>query len=129
MLFSRNWLQTFFETPLPQAEVLEEKLTFYSSEIDEVTAVGDDMVFNIKILPDKSAWLLSHRGVAKELAVILDLPMMNDPLQEAPATFAETDTVTVNTTTPTCDYYSVARISGVTVGESPAWLKTALGAI
>ena len=129
MLFSRNWLQTFFETPLPQAEVLEEKLTFYSSEIDEVTAVGDDMVFDIKILPDKSAWLLSHRGVAKELAVILDLPMMNDPLQEAPATFAETDTVTVNTTTPTCDYYSVARISGVTVGESPAWLKTALGAI
>ncbi|MFN3188352.1 MAG: phenylalanine--tRNA ligase subunit beta [Candidatus Paceibacteria bacterium] len=129
MLFSRNWLQTFFETALPAAQVIEEKLTFHSSEIEEVTTVGDDMVFDIKILPDKSAWLLSHRGVAKELAVMLDLPMINDPLSEPLGMFPETDTVTVGTTTDTCDYYSAAKISGVKVGESPAWLKCALEAI
>ena len=129
MLFSRNWLQTFFETSLPPADVLAEKLTFYSSEIEEVAVVGDDTVFDIKILPDKSAWMLSHRGVAKELSVMLDLPMVNDPLVNAPETFSEIDTVQVSSTTSTCDYYSVACISGVKVGESPAWLKTALEAI
>ncbi len=129
MLFSRNWLQTFFEAPLPSAEVLDEKLTFHSSEIEEVMAVGEDKVFDIKVLPDKSAWLLSHRGIAKELAVMLDLEMVNDELASPVESLPETDTVTVATSTPTCDYYSVARISGVKVGESPAWLKTALEAI
>lgn len=129
MLFSRNWLQTFFDTPLPSAQVLDEKLTFHSSEIEEVVAVGEDTVFDIKILPDKSAWMLSHRGVAKELSVILDLRMVNDPLVESPEPLQETDGVSVLTTTSTCDYYSVAQISGVKVGESPAWLKTALEAI
>lgn len=129
MLFSRNWLQTFFEDSLPSAEVLEEKLTFHSSEIEEVTTVGEDTVFDIKILPDKSASLLSHRGVAKEISVICDLPLVSDPFAELPTTLPQTDALVVATKTPTCDYYSAARISGVAVGESPAWLKIALEAI
>ncbi|MBP9717419.1 MAG: phenylalanine--tRNA ligase subunit beta [Candidatus Pacebacteria bacterium] len=129
MLFSRHWLQTFFESTLPSAEVIGEKLTFHSSEIEEVVAVGEDTVFDIKILPDKSAWLLSHRGVAKELAVMLDLEIKNDPLATDVESLTQTDAVQVASTTPTCDYYSVVRISGVKVGESPAWLKTALEAI
>ena len=59
MKFSHNWLQTFFDTPLPVPAVIEEKLTFHSSEVEEVVMIEDDTVYDLKVLPDKSAWLLS----------------------------------------------------------------------
>ncbi len=129
MKFSHNWLQTFFEAPLPTPQVLEEKLTFHSSEVEEVLSVGDDTVIDVKVLPDKSAWLLSHRGLAKELSVILDIPLQSDPLAEATPAMGTLSDVRVVLDTPGCDYYSAALISGVTVGPSPAWLRDRLEAI
>ena len=80
MKFSHNWLQTFFDDKLPEPDVISQKLTFHSSEVEEILTVGDDTVFDLKVLPDKSAWLLSHRGLARELAVILERPLSRDPL-------------------------------------------------
>ncbi len=129
MKFSHNWLQTFFEAPLPPASVLEEKLTFHSAEVEEIIAVGSDTVIDVKILPDKSAWLLSHRGLAKELSVILGVPMKHDPLAHVVSDIEPLTDVRVVIDTPVCDYYSAAVISGVAVGPSPAWLKERLEAI
>ncbi len=129
MKFSHNWLQTFFEAPLPSASELEEKLTFHSAEVEEVIAVGSDSVIDVKVLPDKSAWLLSHRGLAKELSVILDVPMKHDPLAGDVPNIASLPDVRVVIDTATCDYYSAALISGVKVGPSPQWLKDRLEAI
>lgn len=129
MKFSRNWLQTFFEAQLPVASVLEEKLTFYSAEVEEIVSVGNDTMIDLKVLPDKSAWLLSHRGLAKELSVIFGLPMKRDPLLPAVTQAESLTDVRVVIDTPVCDYYSVALISGVKVGPSPIWLKECLEAI
>lgn len=129
MKVSRNWLQTFFDAPLPSAEVLAEALTFHSSEIEEVVTVGDDAVLDVKVLPDKSAWMLSHRGVAKELSTILELPMTNDPLLKASEMVPDTDTLTVVIDTPLCARYAAAHVKGVTVGQSPPWLVERLTAI
>ena len=129
MKFSRNWLQTFFDTPLPVNAVLEEKLTFHSSEVEEVLTVGDDTVFDLKILPDKSAWLLSHRGLAKELSVILDVPLSRDPFVHGLPPVENLSDVRVALNTPICDFYGAAIITGVTVGPSPEWLRARLEAI
>ncbi len=129
MKFSYNWLQTFFDTPLPPPAAIEEKLTFHSSEVEEVTVVRDDTVFDVKVLPDKSAWLLSHRGLAKELSVILDLPLTNDPLVETAKDWQTLSNVRVQLDTPTCDFYGAAVITGVTVGPSPEWLQRYLESI
>ena len=85
MKFSYNWLQTYFDTPLPAADILAETITFHSSEIEEIIQMAGDTVLDIKVLPDKSAWLMSHRGMAKELSVMLGLPMKSDPFVSAPA--------------------------------------------
>lgn len=129
MKFSYNWLQTFFDAPLPAPAVIEEKLTFHSSEVEEVEVVGDDTVFDVKVLPDKSAWLMSHRGLARELSVILDLAMKHDPLQGEVILGASLSDVRVVLDAPVCDFYGAAIIDGVKVGPSPDWLRARLEAI
>lgn len=129
MKVSRDWLQTFFDTPLPDAAALAEALTFHSSEIEEVLEVEGDAVLDVKVLPDKSAWMLSHCGVAKELSAILELPMGNDPLAENARLEPRTDTVSVTLDTLKCARYAAAYVTGVTVGPSPAWLVRRLAAI
>lgn len=129
MKISHNWLQTFFDTPLPSASELEELLTFHSSEIEEKVIVGNDTVLDVKVLPDKSAWLLSHRGVAKEISVITGLPLKADAFLLTPDLSRQTDKITINLETPNCDYYGAALVAGVTVGPSPDWLRERLVAI
>jgi phenylalanyl-tRNA synthetase beta chain len=129
MKISYNCLQTFFADPLPSPAELADALTFHSSEIEEIIAVDGDTVIDVKVLPDKSAWLLSHRGVAKELSVILAKPLSRDPLSEPPLATADTDRIALTLETTACDHYSAALMTGIKVGPSPAWLQDFLRAI
>lgn len=129
MLVSYQWLQTFFAKPLPTPDALAELLTQHSSEVEEVVAVGDDTVLDIKVLPDKSAWLMSHRGVAAEVAAITGQAMAHDPLRSELALEPILPNLTITLETEVCDYYGAALITGVAVGPSPAWLKARLEAI
>jgi phenylalanyl-tRNA synthetase beta chain len=129
MLISYNWLQTYFATPLPTPEEVAEKLTFHSSEIEGVEQVGDDTVFEVKVLPDKSAWMLSHRGVAKELSVILGSPLKNDPLRSSLEALPRLEELSVTLDADTCDYYAATLLEDVRVGPSPDWLRERLEAV
>lgn len=126
MKTSRAWLQTYFEKPLPSVKELAEQLTFHSFEIEE--AEGD--LLDVKVLPDRAADCLSHRGVAREVAAVLDLPFERDPLQLPIPDYPKNDRISVNIENPEkCIRYMGALVSGVKVGPSPAWLKTALEAV
>ena len=129
MKVSYRWLQTYFKEPLPPVHELEALLTFHSCEIDEVITVGDDFVLDVKVLPDKSAWLLSHRGVAKEIATIIGIQLIADPLRQSITEFPTLVNLQIKVNSTTCDYYSAALIDGVRVGPSPEWLKDSLTAI
>lgn len=129
MKISYNWLQTFFTEPLPSVGELEDTLTFHSSEIEEVIEMDGDTMIDVKVLPDKSAWLLSHRGVAKEVGAILGRTLSHDPLQMSPQLTPTIDRISLTLETPHCDYYGAALITGVTVGPSPEWLQKRLATI
>lgn len=129
MKFSTNWLQRFFAEPLPSVPEIEELLTFHSSEIEEVEAVGSDTMLDVKVLPDKSAWLMNHRGLAKELSVILERPLQHDPLVHAPSLEPHTTQIALRRDTEGCDTYHAALVTGVEIGESPQWLKDLLATI
>lgn len=129
MKVSYKWLQSFFSEPLPEAEELAEALTFHSAEIEEVTGEGDDLMIDVKVLPDKSAWLLSHRGVAKELSAILSRPLTRDPLATPPTLLPLTDRISLTLETDRCDHYSAALMTGVRVAPSPEWLQDRLRTI
>lgn len=97
--------------------------------------IESDIVFEIGLTPNRSD-AASHLGVARDLAAILnsdglttDVVPVITGLKELPAPTL-TNQVSVNVTdTTTCPRYSGLVISGVTVGESPSWLKNRLQAI
>src|SRR3989344_9209537 len=87
MKISRNWLQNFFDTPLPDAQKLVDALTFHAFEVESTEKIrhrmsdfGDE-VLDVKVTPNRGHDALSHRSIAKELSAILDTPMKGDPLR------------------------------------------------
>jgi phenylalanyl-tRNA synthetase beta chain len=123
MKVSRTWLQTYFETPLPPIEELALALTFHAFEIEDV--VGD--VMDVKVLPDRAAYALSHRGIATEISGILGLPLSHDPLYRPEQKWEKDETLNITLDTEGgCDRYIGALIEGVAVGPSPDWLRDAL---
>jgi phenylalanyl-tRNA synthetase beta chain len=126
MKTSPSWLQKFFDAKLPPPEVLAETLTFHTVEVEEVTPSYIDL----KILPDRAAYMLCHRGAALELSAALVLPMKDDPLRAPVPSYPSTRELSVMIEDPTlCNRYMAALIRGVNVGPSPVWLKDALESV
>jgi phenylalanyl-tRNA synthetase beta chain len=131
MLVSKNWLQKYFDVPLPEADKIAEALTFGVAEIEGMEDRGDDTVIDVKVLPDRGCYMLSHRGVAKEVATLLSLPFSRDPLSsERPEATPQSNHISVSIEDPKrCPLYSAALIRGVRMGESPEWLRSALESV
>lgn len=127
MKVSRAWLQTYFEKELPSAEELAHALMFHSFEVEEVVPMGDDWVIDVDVLPNRSSDCLSHRGIARELATILSIPMKRDSLCDPLPTWHALEHVQVTVDDDAlCPRYMMAVVRGITVGESPEWLKKRL---
>ncbi len=127
MKISRNWLQEYFEQALPSVEELAEALTFHSFEIEEV--VSSD-VFDVKVLPDRAADCLSHRGVAREIGAVLNQLVLSDSLRHPVEPFPESGSLKVSIDNQEKYLrYMAAYVRGVKVGSSPAWLKEALESV
>lgn len=119
-------MQTFFDTPLPDGKSLADALTFHAFEIESVE--GD--ILDVKITPNRGHDALCHRGIAKEFAAILNVPMKADPLRETASLEPKTDKVRVTIENPElCRRFTGAYLTGVTVGPSPEWLRSSLEAI
>lgn len=130
MKISLNWLQTYFEKPLPSVEELSDAITFHAFEIDGTEAVGTDTVLDVKVLPNRAHDCLSYRGIAKEVSAILDIPLTVDPLQEMPILAPTTDKVVVSIQDKAlCSRYIAGYIRGVQVGPSPSWLQERLASM
>ena len=87
--------------------------------------VGSDTIFEIEITPNRPD-LLSHSGMARELAALNGTEMC--PVEIKPLKSAASDNVKLEAN-EACPFYSALRIDGITVQESPLWLKTKLEAI
>lgn len=126
MKVSYNWLQTHIEEKLPTPEKIEEVLIFHAFEVESTEVVGDDAVFDIKVLPDRAADCLSHRGIARELAGLLSLTLKKEP--ENFVVYPK-PVEGVAVTTEHCRKYILAKLTGITFAETPGWMKDRLEAI
>lgn len=127
MKISYNWLQNYFDEKLPPPEKLAELLTFSFAEIENVTQTNADTVFDIKVLPDRACYALSHRGVAYEVSAITGLPKkkMDWPQPEV----KKTRQLSVKVEAPElCPRYMARVVENVTQKEMP-WVKEHLEAI
>ena len=135
MKILKSWLQDHIVETLPTAEAIADALTLKSSEVEGVEKMSgkndaNDAVFDIKVLPDRAHYMLSHRGVAYDLCAILNLTMK--PESTALAGLAAAGTTagpSVNIESLLCNRYSALSISGITNTPSPEWLKARLEAI
>jgi phenylalanyl-tRNA synthetase beta chain len=131
MIISRQWLQKFFDTPLPSVRAQDDAFTFHAFEVEESSDVNVDL----KVLPDRANYALSHRGIAYELGAILNIPLTHDPLAKENPLEAisigagSTDALTLSIETKKCDTFVATVIKGVTVSPSPQWLKEALESV
>ncbi|MEK9160577.1 MAG: phenylalanine--tRNA ligase subunit beta [Patescibacteria group bacterium] len=125
MKVSRTWLQKYFDTELPSAEELAHALTFHAFEIEEI----EGNMLDVKVLPDRACYALSHRGIAKEIAAILNIPMKADPLREAVPSVSTTENLVVTADPEYVRRHTGALVRGVKVGPSPEWLRSALEAV
>ena len=85
-----------------------------------------DAVLEVEVTPNRPD-LLSHYGVARELAALLDLPPAKLPeLSTFPIGIRE-DSGLVRLEAPDgCPFYSARLIRGIRVGPSPGWLRQKL---
>jgi phenylalanyl-tRNA synthetase beta chain len=85
-----------------------------------------DTLIEVEITPNRPD-LLSHSGLARELAALLHTETM--PVTKFHATETREDATAVTVDSPTCPFYSLLAISGVKVGPSPEWLAGKLKSI
>ncbi len=127
MKVSHNWLQKYFAKPLPKPQVLADVLTVHTFEVEEMEEKGDDTVFEVKVLPDRAHYLLSHKGVAREVSVVFNLPLRDvHGVQSSPAPTDVSGIEVVVDDARRCKRYLAQEINMVSVTTSPTWLKTAL---
>ena len=89
----------------------------------------DDIIFTVNVTPNRSD-CLSHLGLAREIACLLDRPLKNSPNKMDP---------NINKTAPlmkltikdslACRRYCGRLITGVSIAPSPDWLKKRLEAV
>src|SRR5205814_4606891 len=76
-----------------------------------------DTILDVEITPNRGD-LLSHFGLAREIAALLGRPLRLPPAGEAPALQESDVNITANRE---CPFFSLRRIDNVNVGPSPAW--------
>jgi len=126
MLISRNWLQSYFETELPDVQKIADTLLLHSFEIEEIKKVGDDDVIDIDVLPNRAHDCLCHLGIAQELSSLLELSMKKVDFNSETGTVSDLKIVIES---EQCTRYIGTLVKNVQIGESPSWLKERLASM
>jgi len=124
-----SWLKEYLGDSLPSADKVADLLTFHAFEIEGVEEREGETVIDIDVLPNRASDSLSHRGIARELASLLDTKLAHDPLVNKP-TLSSTDKIVVKIAdSVACPRFTLSLITGIEVKESPEWLQKRLKAL
>lgn len=127
MKVSKNWLQDYIIEQLPSVEEIADALTMHAFEIEEIIKVEGDDVIDVKTLPDRNHYALSHRGIASEIAVVMGLTLKPKVDVVLPAASNELSVQVENE--KLCRRYVGVVAKNVKVGPSPEWLVKRLNAV
>lgn len=128
MRTSIEWLTDFLPAPL-DAHACGEALTHGGLPVEIYDRVGDDTVIDVEITSNRGD-CLSHRGVARELAALLNLPLKQPEIRAAESATGAASVTSVQITAPDlCPHYTARILRNVRVGPSPAWMVRRLEAV
>ncbi len=126
MKFSLNWLRDYVTIGV-SPEKLAHKLTMAGLEVEKITGVDGDVVFELEITPNRPD-CLNMLGLAREVSAILNVPPKTPKLKPLKSSLPACGIKILDK--KGCLRYNGALIRDVRVGETPAWIKkriTALG--
>lgn len=156
MNISYKWLRSYFEKDLPAPAELASFINSHVFEVEGQQEIGDDVVFDIKVMPDRAHHALCHRGIAREVRALTGIGLISGAEETYPSTACGTryaalrsdsprpsqdmslplsisgtlSSVSVSIRAPKlCRRYVARRIENVKIAESPAWLREKLEAI
>lgn len=128
MKISYNWLKWYIPDA-PTAEKLAEIFNYHLCEVDSLENLSDgDVIFDLKILPNRAHDLLSHHGVAKEIASLLNIKY-NDPTPKYKIPESKPTSLKIEIESDKCRRYMGRIIRNVKIGPSPDWVVEHLESI
>lgn len=125
MLVSWNWLKQYVALDMDREE-LENRLAMSGLNHEGTESVFDDLAIDLEVTSNRPD-CLGHLGVAREIAVLYDLPLtIPNPTPVASGPNANSEfSVTINAP-ELCPRYTARIIRGVKIGESPQWMQDQL---
>ncbi len=136
MIFSYNWLQSFFDKKIPAPEKLADILTMHSFEVGSIKEVrlnsGEtDKILDIDVLPNRTHDCYSHLGIAKEISALFNIPLKVLPKQKRNISKGKTeDFLELKVEEPVlCRRYIAGLMTNVKVVPSPKWMQDRLVAV
>ncbi len=131
MLFSCEWLADYVELPAGEdgARDLGRRLTSAGLAVEQVVPRGGDLLLDVEVTTNRVD-AMCHVGLAREIAVVLDEPLLRPPAQPAESVEPAAELAQVEVEDwEGCPHYVARVVRGVTVGPSPEWLRRRLEAI
>jgi len=127
MKISYNWLKWYIPE-IPKAEKLRDIFTYYLCEVENIEKKGGDTIFDVNILPNRAHDLLSHLGIARELASLLNISFKDPtPMYKIPET--KSTNLKIKLETDKCRRYMGRIVRNVKIGPSPDWVQKHLESI
>ncbi len=127
MKISYNWLK-WYVPEIPDAKKLADLFTYHVCEVEGIEEKGDDTILDIKILPNRAHDLLSHQGIAKEIASLLQIEY-KDPSVMYKVPESSPTNLKISIETEKCRRYIGRIVRNVEIGDSPDWVKGHLESI
>jgi len=125
---SYKWLASHFDKTIPSPEEVSALFMKHLCEVEGMEKKGEDTIFDLKIMPDRGHDLLAHKGIAHEISVLANTPMKVIPKPRFGITEVTSLRVSVEND-KLCPRYMGRVVEGVSVGESPTWLRERLESI
>ncbi len=127
MKISYNWLKWYIPE-IPKTEKLADIFNCHLCEVESVEKKTDDIIFDLNILPNRAHDLLSHQGIARELAGQLGIDF-KDPTEMYKIPEPGSTNLKIEIKTDKCRRYMGRIVRNVKVGSSPDWVVKHLESI
>src|SRR5262245_6756927 len=128
MIVSWNWLKEYVPLTVPREE-FERRLMLAGLNHEETKAVGSDWAIDLEVTSNRPD-CLGHLGIAREAAVVFELPLTVSDPQPRGAAARVADLTKVTLQCPELCYRYTARvIRGAKVKASPRWLTERLATL
>ncbi len=127
MKFSYNWIQSIVIKKLPSPKDLADMITLKFFEVEGIKKLKDDWIIDIDVLPNRAGDCLSHIGVAKEIAIMLNSKIREEKIKIRETSKNGKDFVSVKVLDyEKCPRYTARVMTDISVGDSPKWIKERL---